>query len=146
MARGEPVTGDHGEQEKLAEALVASCPIERRHGLPQAVYRPTIVTLGLVGAAEGIVCLQDNILASRGEREGALGSGNRLFMLTHLVEIVCQKEQDPSQPLRVGEGFSEGLGLTQTRQNTLKIAEREERRAQGEAEIDGLLACVVRLR
>ena len=36
----------------LTEALVAPRPVEGRHGLPEAVDRPTIVTLGLVGYAE----------------------------------------------------------------------------------------------
>ena len=43
---------DYGGQDDLTEALVTLCPVERRHGLPEAVDRPTIVTLGLVGSAE----------------------------------------------------------------------------------------------
>ena len=50
--------------------------------------------------------------------------------------------RDLSQPTRVVEGRREGLGLAQIRQDTPKIAERPERRAQGESEIDGLLARV----
>src|SRR2546422_11102166 len=34
----------------------------------------------------------------------------------------------------------QGLGLLETRQNTLRGARRQERRAQGEPEVDGLLA------
>ena len=49
MAPGEPGTGGHGGQERPAEALVALRPVEGRHGLPEAVDRPTIVALGLVG-------------------------------------------------------------------------------------------------
>ena len=44
------------------------------------------------------------------------------------------------------EGLSEGLGLAQICQDTPKIAERAERQAQGEPEVDGLLAGVARLR
>ena len=36
----------------LTEALVSVAPFEGRHGLPEAVDRPTIVALGLVGLAE----------------------------------------------------------------------------------------------
>src|SRR5882724_262939 len=43
------------------------------------------------------------------------------------------------------EGLSERLGLMQSRQDSLKIAERASRRAQGELEVDGLLARVTRL-
>ena len=52
MAPGEVGTGDHGGQDDLPEALVAPRPLEGRHGLPEAVDRPTIVALGLVGMAE----------------------------------------------------------------------------------------------
>src|SRR5882762_9342213 len=45
----------------------------------------------------------------------------------------------------VVEGRGEGLSLAQICQDTPKIAEQEERRAQGEPEIDGLLACVALL-
>jgi hypothetical protein len=41
--------------------------------------------------------------------------------------------------VRVVEGGREGLGLAQIRQNTPKVAERTERRTQGEPQIDGLL-------
>ena len=39
-------TGAHGRQENLTEALAAPRPLEGRYGLPEAVDRPTIVTLG----------------------------------------------------------------------------------------------------
>jgi len=39
-------------RENQAEALVAPRPIEGRYGLPEAVDRPPIVALGLVGSAE----------------------------------------------------------------------------------------------
>ena len=49
MAPGEVGTGEHGGQEELTEALVAPHPLQGRYGLPEAVDRPTIVALGLVG-------------------------------------------------------------------------------------------------
>ena len=49
MARGEPGTGGHGGQEWPTEALVAPRPLEARDGLSEAVDRPTIVALGVVG-------------------------------------------------------------------------------------------------
>ena len=108
MTRGEPGTGGHGGQENLAEALVAPRPIERRH---RNVNRPTIIALGLIGLAEVLVRPQVNLPASRGEREDALGSSDCLVILTHLVAMVCQKEQDPPQPTRVIKSYSERFGL-----------------------------------
>ena len=52
MTHGESATGEHSGQEELTVALVATYPVEKRHGLPKAVDRPTIVTLGEVGFAE----------------------------------------------------------------------------------------------
>ena len=123
---------------------MAPCPLEGRHGLPEAVDRPPIVTLGLVGEAEVVVRqrVQDDIPAGRGEREGALGGGDGLVIRAHEAEMVCQKDRDLSQPPRVVEGRGEGLGLAQIRQDTPKVARRPERRAQGEPEVDGLLARV----
>ena len=46
MAPGEVGTGEHGGQDGAAEALAAPPPVEGRHGLPEAVDRPTIVALG----------------------------------------------------------------------------------------------------
>jgi hypothetical protein len=56
-----------------------------------------------------------------------------------------QKERDLCQPTRVVEGCREGLGLAQQRQDTPKVARRQERRAQGQPQIDRLLACVALL-
>jgi hypothetical protein len=55
MTPGEVGTGGYSGRDHLAEALAASCPIEGRHGLPEAVDRPTIVALSLVGHAEIVV-------------------------------------------------------------------------------------------
>ena len=75
MAHGEVGTGLHGGQDDLPEALMTPRPVEGRHGLPEAVDRPTIVALGLVGCAEVEVRqrVQDDLPTGRGEREGALG-------------------------------------------------------------------------
>jgi hypothetical protein len=55
-AEGELVTGVHGGQDDLTEALVPLHPLEDCHGLPKAVDGPPIVALGLVGEAEALVC------------------------------------------------------------------------------------------
>jgi hypothetical protein len=44
--------------------------------------------------------------------------------------------------LHVPQHGPEGLGLAQQRQDTAQVTRRQERRAQGEPEIDGLLARV----
>ena len=90
MAPGEPDTGEHGGQGELTEALVAPRPVEGRHSLPVVVDRPTIVALGLVGSAEVEVRqrVQDDIPAGRGERQGALGSGDGLLIRAYEVEML----------------------------------------------------------
>ena len=133
MAPGEPGTGAHGGQDDLTEALAAPRPVEGRHGLPEAVDRLTIVALGVVGYAEVVVRqrVQDDLPAGRGERKGALGSGDGLVIRAPEGEMDGQKDRDLSQPTRVVEGRREGLGLAQIRQDTPRVARRRsaERRA-----------------
>src|SRR4029453_11281508 len=80
MAHGELTTRLHSGQEDLTEALAASHPVEGHYGCPKPGARPPIVALSVVGEAEVVVCqrLQDDVPASRGEREGALAGGDGL--------------------------------------------------------------------
>jgi hypothetical protein len=55
MAPGEKGGSVHSGKDKLTEALAASCPVEERHSLLEASDRLTIVTLGLVSIAEGLI-------------------------------------------------------------------------------------------
>jgi hypothetical protein len=61
---------------------VATLSVKERHGLPETVDSPTIVTLRLVGQAKALACqhVQDGISASRGKREGALVKGHGLVI------------------------------------------------------------------
>ena len=79
----------HGRQEDCTEALAASYPIERYRGLPEAVDRLTKATLDVIGKAKVLVrqCVEDDLSASRGEREGALGGGDGLVIHAHVVEM-----------------------------------------------------------
>jgi hypothetical protein len=90
MARREPGTGEHGWQDHPTEALTAPRPVEGRHGAPEAVDRPPIVALGLIGKAEVAVRqrLQDDLPIGRGERQGALSGRDGLVIGAHAVEIV----------------------------------------------------------
>src|SRR5262249_45127074 len=90
MARGEPGTGAYGGKEKLTEALVVPRSVVERHGLLEAVDGPTIVTLDLVGLAEGAVrhCARDSIPAGRGECKGTLGCSNGLVRRTPADEML----------------------------------------------------------
>ena len=82
IAPGKPGTGEHGGQEHMTEALVAPRAVEGHHGLPEAIDRPTIVALGLVGVAEVLVRqrVQDGIPSGRGEWPGTLGGGDGLVI------------------------------------------------------------------
>src|SRR6266702_745360 len=100
MTYSEPGTGAYGGQDDLAEVLVAPRPLERCQSLPEAVDRPTRVTLGLVGLTEVEVRqrVQDGVIAGHGESEGALAGGDALIIGAHKAEMECQKDQDLSQP------------------------------------------------
>jgi hypothetical protein len=62
---------------------------EGHHDRSVIVYCPTIVALGLIGYAKGAVRhrLQDDISASRGEREGVLAEGDGLVIRASLIEM-----------------------------------------------------------
>jgi hypothetical protein len=89
MAHSKPGTREHGGKDELTEALAAPCSVKARYGLLKAVNSLTIVTLGVVDCADGLVRqrVQDNISASRGERQGALASGAGLVMCTPEEEM-----------------------------------------------------------
>src|SRR5205823_13873718 len=131
---------DHGGQDGEAETLVALRTLEERRGLRGAVDRATKVALVIVDRAEEAVRqrLHNNVPTGRGEPVGALGGGEGLVIRPPEEKIVGQQERDLSPPPRVIEGRREGLGLPQVSQDTPQVAGRIERRAQGEAEIDGL--------
>jgi hypothetical protein len=148
IAPGEVGPGGHDGHVDLTEAFVVRRAIEERHRLPKTVDRPTVVTLGEVDSTEGMVRerVQDDIPTGRGELKDTLGRGNGLGIRPHDVETVGEKEGDLAQPTRVVEGRSKALGLAQIRQDGPPVARRQERRTQGEPEIDRLLACGACLR
>jgi hypothetical protein len=91
MGHSEICTREHGGQSKLTDdALTAWGRVEARYGLPEAVYRPTMVTLHRGGHTEVVVRqpVRDSILTSRGERESALSIGNGLVICAHGTEIL----------------------------------------------------------
>jgi hypothetical protein len=89
MAQGEVGTGEHGGQDRSAEAFAASRTLEERHGLPEAVDRLTIVALCLVGEAEGLIRqrVQGDFPTGHGKREGALSDSNGPVMRAHDREM-----------------------------------------------------------
>src|SRR5262245_31597648 len=148
MAAGESNKGAHGGLVRTAEEGGAVSTVESCHGLPEIVNRPTIVALGLVGSADGLIHhrVQDNVPASRGEPESTLAGGDGLIIRAHQVELVCEKARDPSEPTRVVASYRERLGLGPARSQAHQLTKRSERRAENELEIYGLLAYVTLLR
>src|SRR5262245_3866945 len=117
MTHGESNKGAYGGLVRTAEECGAVSTVESCHVLPEIVNRPTIVALGLVGSADGLIHhrVQDDVPTSRGEPEGTLAGGDGLVMRAHQVEIVYQKARNLSEPTRVVEVYRESLGLAQTR-------------------------------
>ena len=76
--------------------------------------------------------MQDDIPTSGSECKNALAGSDGLVMRAHEVEMVCQKDQDLSQPMMIVESHCEGLSLPQQCQDAPNIAKWKERRAQSE--------------
>jgi hypothetical protein len=113
VAPGKSHLAWHSRQEDLTEALTAARPVEERHSLPEAVDRPTIVSLGMGSLAERQIRQRvlGDVPASRGECEGTLGGSDGLVIYAHGVEVARQNDRDLSQPPRIVKGHREGLGL-----------------------------------
>jgi hypothetical protein len=141
MAHGQMGSGMDSGQDSLPKTLAALRPVEGSHRLPDVVDGPTIVALGLVRDPEVEVRqrLEANIPAGGGECQGALGGDTSLVIHPRVAEIDRQGDGDLRQPTRIVEGYSQGFGLAQHRQETLQITGQMERCAQSEPEIDGLL-------
>ena len=91
MHQARPGTGEHGGQDDLTKALVALRRLEGRHGLPEAVDRPTDSHPGpgrRMPRKWFASAVQDDIPAGRGERKGALAGGDGLVIRAHKAEMV----------------------------------------------------------
>jgi hypothetical protein len=121
MAQGEEGPREHRRRGALAKTLVALRPTEGRHGLSEAVARPPVVPLGMIGAPEELVHqrLHHAIHTRRPACHCALARGDDLVVHAPVEEMLCQQDTEPSQPTRVVEGHCEGLGLAQQHQNPL---------------------------
>ena len=90
--------------------------------------------------------MQDDIPAGRGEREGTLGGGDGLVIRAHDVEM--ERQKDETCPSRRGSSRAAARASASRRHARIRprSPDGQERRAQGEPEIDGLLARVALLR
>jgi hypothetical protein len=84
------VIGLHDWHGSLTQALAVPHLVEGHHGLLEASDRPTIVALHLVDLAEAHVrqCLQDDLTAGGGERQGTLSGSASLIICAHTAEMV----------------------------------------------------------
>ena len=89
--------------------------------------------------------MQDDVPAGRGERQGALGSGDGLVIRAPVVEMDDKKTE--TCPSRRGSSRASARASASRRAARIrpKSPDGMERRAQGEPEIDGLLARVALL-
>jgi hypothetical protein len=89
MTHDEADTGAHGGRDEVTEALAAPHTLEGRPRLFEAVDRPMIIGMELVGSTKVEVRqrVQNNFPAGRGEGEGTLGAGDGLVMRTPVAEM-----------------------------------------------------------
>ena len=137
--QGEETAGLHGGQTRQAEALLEQLAMETYQGLLAVLHCPTIVPQAMVDTPQ---------VGLRRDREADIFqvSGNRQGTLTRrkgMIWIACQHEmgeqidRDPSQSVVIAHSFSEGRGVLQADEDSLKLAQERERIAQVEAELGG---------
>jgi hypothetical protein len=86
--------------------------------------------------------VEDELPVVQRERTGALGGRNGLVMGPLGCATKGQKEIDLPQSTRIAEGRGEALSFTQIGHDTLLLPRRRECIAQGQAQVDRLLAGV----
>jgi hypothetical protein len=114
--------------------------VETRHVLLEAHRRPTIVPQVAVDLPE-VVLRHDreaHVLQVRRNRQGTLTAREGVVWFACLRIMGGQKSRDPPQPVLVAQGLSEGCGFPQVDEDPPELAQRIDRTAQVEAEIDGL--------
>ena len=137
---GEVAAGEHGGQSRQAEALLEQRAVETRHVLLEVLHRPTIVPQAAVDMPQ-VVLRRDreaNIPQVCGNRQGALAGREGAVRVACLPKMGEQIGRDPPQPVLIAQGFGEGFGFLQVDEDPLEFAQRIERIAQVEAEINGL--------
>jgi hypothetical protein len=89
MTRGKGGKGEHSGQVGLPKALSPPFPTEGRQRLPVAIYGLTIVALGRVGDAQGLVRhgVEDDIPTGHGKPESTLASSDGLGKRAPLLEM-----------------------------------------------------------
>ena len=121
--------------------------METRHVLLIARHRPTIVPQVAVDLPQ-VVLRHDreaNILQVRSNRQGTLTAREGVVWFACLRIMGGQKSRDPPQPVLVAQGLGEGCGFPQVDEDPPELAQRIDRTAQVEAEIDGLRVGVMPL-
>src|SRR5262249_55373136 len=82
--------------------------------------------------------LQGKVLVRFRYGETASAGVDRLFVIPHLPEVVCQIATYPSQPWLVVEAGGQGFGFPEIFEDAREFSERQERVTKVEAKIDGL--------
>ena len=80
-----------------------------------------------------------NSATGRGQGEGALARRNGTLVVTHRRERIAQIVRDQAEPMGIAQRLGEGLGGTDVVEHARVFPEWQQRTAQVEADIDGLL-------
>jgi hypothetical protein len=139
-AAGDPAAGEHRGQPRQAEALMQQLAVETHHVFLEEIQRPTIVPQAAVDQPQVVLCRdrKADIPQVSGNHQGTLAGREGVVWFTLLQKMDEQKGRDPSQPVLITQGLGEGCSVLQGDEHPPEFAQRHERSAQVEAEVDGL--------
>jgi hypothetical protein len=143
----EVTAGDHGGQARQAKTLLEQCAVETRHVLLQQFYPSTIISQAAVGVSQVVLCRdrEADILQVSSNCQGAMTGLKSGVRFAGLHKMGSQIGCDPSQPVGIAQSLGESCGVLQVDEDLPEFAQRVERIAQREAEIDGPSEGVVAL-
>jgi hypothetical protein len=143
----EVTAGEHGGQSRQAEALLVPCAVETRHVLLEVFHRPAIVPQAVVDNPQVILRRhgEANIPQVCGNGQGTLAGREGAVRVACHQKLGEQIGRDPPQPVLITQGFGKGLGFLQGDEEPPEFAQRVERIALREAEINSLLSGVLTL-
>ena len=136
----EPGSREHRRQSGQVESLTNQLALQQLRVPPVKLHRSRVVAQGEVRVAEAIVRHDPDaqLTNSLGEIECPLPRPDHTVMVTRQDVELGEIGGHLSEPALAAEDLRESLGLEEVVAETRELAERRERAAQMEPEIDGL--------
>jgi hypothetical protein len=148
-AHGQESAGEHRLYDRSPKTLPERCTVQDLDVPSEHLRCPPIVAQGpKVDFAQVDVCgnLQADISQGCGYGQSALGVCETTVKVAQAPQTGCHIARELSQSAGIAQGLSQGFRLAQVVEDALHVVKGQQRIAQVEVEINGLLARVATVR